>query len=172
MSAGVPRCYAPSPAGALFAAAGFLAAASDPALRRAAVQELTVDDLGRAAALRVLDSGDDSTPGPSAGGVEDEVGAEDEAASSPVLSPVGFLVLPTSHTGVATRITPGLPGPAPVEVRLAYAFVGDGTSGLVQFTLTMVWSEGDQRVLVSPDGVPFRTSPLPTLIGFVPWGDA
>jgi hypothetical protein len=65
--------------------------------------------------------------------------------------------------------TPDAVDPAAVEVRLAYAVVGDDTSGLVQFTLTVVWSEGDQRVLVAPDGTPFRTSALPSLTGFVSW---
>lgn len=48
---GVPTCFAPDPTGALFAAATFVAATSDPQLRTAVLQQLAVDNDGRTVAL-------------------------------------------------------------------------------------------------------------------------
>lgn len=53
-SDGVPTCFSPDPAGALFAAATFMAATTDPALRRAAFAELAATTPGRHAALADL----------------------------------------------------------------------------------------------------------------------
>lgn len=51
---GVGVCYAPTPVGALYAAANFLAATSDPALRLPAAQTLTAQGPGRNEAIRLL----------------------------------------------------------------------------------------------------------------------
>jgi len=64
---GLRSCYARSPLGALYAATGFLAATTDPALRQPAVAALTLDNPGRARALDLLDGTD---PGPGGSGVQ------------------------------------------------------------------------------------------------------
>lgn len=51
---GLPYCYAHSPTGALYAAANFLAAASNPALRRAAAQQLTAPGPGHDTLVQAL----------------------------------------------------------------------------------------------------------------------
>lgn len=60
-------CYARSPLGALYAATGFLAAASDPALRLRAVQQLTAAGEGRDRALDLLEGAD---PGGAGSGLQ------------------------------------------------------------------------------------------------------
>lgn len=55
---GVGACYAPTPLGALYAAAGFLAATSAPALREPAATDLCAPGPGRDAALAALSSGE------------------------------------------------------------------------------------------------------------------
>jgi hypothetical protein len=52
--AGLPRCYARDPGGALFAAANFMAATSDAQLLAAAVEQLAVPGPGRDALLSAL----------------------------------------------------------------------------------------------------------------------
>jgi hypothetical protein len=64
---GLRSCYARSPLGALYAATGFLAAASDPALRLRAVQQLTAAGEGRDRALDLLEETD---PGPESAGLQ------------------------------------------------------------------------------------------------------
>lgn len=60
-------CYARSPLGALYAATGFLATTSQPALRLPAVQNLTAKGAGRDRALDLIEGAD---PGPATGGVQ------------------------------------------------------------------------------------------------------
>jgi len=64
---GLRSCYARSPLGALYAATGFLAATSDPALRQPAVAALTLASPGRARALDLLQGAD---PGAGGSGVQ------------------------------------------------------------------------------------------------------
>lgn len=58
---GLRSCYAHSPLGALYAAAGFLAATTDPALRLPAARDLTAHGQGRDRAVALLATSD---PGP------------------------------------------------------------------------------------------------------------
>jgi hypothetical protein len=53
----VRSCYARSPVGVLYAAAGFLAATSDPQLRPRAVKELTARGQGRERAVKLARQG-------------------------------------------------------------------------------------------------------------------
>ena len=63
---GVPLCYAPDPVGALFAAANFAAATSDPDLREAVLERFTAPGAGKEAALIDLRN----NPGGSSTGVQ------------------------------------------------------------------------------------------------------
>lgn len=56
-SDGLGVCYASTPTGALYAAANFLAATSDPALRLPAAQTLTAQGPGRDELVRLLQAG-------------------------------------------------------------------------------------------------------------------
>ncbi|MBF5083758.1 hypothetical protein [Quadrisphaera sp. INWT6] len=64
---GLRSCYARSPLGALYAATGFLAATTDPALRQPAVAALTLVSPGRDRALDLLQRAD---PGSGGSGVQ------------------------------------------------------------------------------------------------------
>lgn len=66
-TAGLRSCYARSPLGALYAATGFLAATTDPALRLPAFQELTLPSPGQQRALDMLTGAD---PGGAGSGVQ------------------------------------------------------------------------------------------------------
>lgn len=64
-ASGVPVCFSPDPLGALFAAATYVAAGTDPELRRPLLEVSTAESEGRYAALRELDASSTSavTPG-------------------------------------------------------------------------------------------------------------
>lgn len=66
-ASGLRSCYARSPLGALYAATGFLAATTDPALRLPAFRDLTLAGPGQQRALDLLTGAD---PGGAGGGVQ------------------------------------------------------------------------------------------------------
>lgn len=142
---GVPTCYAPTPLGALYAAANFLAATSTPATRLPAAERLAAPGPGRDAAIADLTCGDTDPDSLCLGGN-------------------------TSGTQLAGFLFVGYTPATSAAIDLA---VATGSGGLAHFPLSLVWTEGDWLVQLPVTGSPYSAAqPLPNLAGYVPFRGA